>query len=232
VTQSRRTTERTENPDDAVRIFLRPLASPIPLGFVGLGAGTIVLSSLQLGWVATSEAHQVALAALLVAVPLQFTASLIGFLCRDPVAATGMGTLAVTWLVISATTLFSAPGSRSLALGVVLFYLTGAILVSSVLAAGSKVLAGAVFALAAARFVVTGAYEYLGGTGLETAAGWLGVALCVLALYSALAFELEGLRHAPILPTLRRGVGTRVLSDDGLGPVGPVEREAGVRQQL
>lgn len=224
--------ERRVAPEQAMRIFLRPLANPVPLGFIGLAGGTIALTSLQVGWVPVTEAHQVALAVLLIASPLQFLASVIGFLCRDPAAATGMGTLAVSWLVIGVTVLQSPRGSRSLALGVVLFYLAGALLVSAVLAALGKALAGAVFTLAVARFAVTAAYEYFGGTGVEHAAGWLGLALCVLALYAALAFELEALRHATVLPTLRHGAGRRALSDDGLAAVGPAEREAGVRRQL
>jgi succinate-acetate transporter protein len=115
---------------------------------------------------------------------------------------------------------------------VVLFYLAGAVLVSAVLAASGKVLAAAVFTLAAARFAVTGGYEYVGGAELKHAAGRIGLALCVLALYAALAFEVEALRHATILPTLRHGPGKHVLTAKGLGPVGSAEREAGARQQL
>lgn len=225
-------TEQATSPEQAMRIVLRPLANPFPLGFIGLAGGTIALTSVQVEWVPAAESHQIALAVLLIAVPLQVLASLIGFFCRDPVAATGMGTLAVTWLVLGVTTLTSPTGSRSLALGVVLFYLAGALLISAVLAAASKVLASAVLAMAVARFTVTAAYEYFGGTGLRHAAGWLGLALCVLAVYAALAFELEDLRHATVLPTLRRGIGRHALSAPGLGPTGQAEREAGVRQQL
>jgi hypothetical protein len=51
-------------------------------------------------------------------------------------------------------------------------------------------------------------------------------------LFAALAFELEAVRHAPVLPTMRHGAGRRALSGAGLAAVGPAEREAGVRQQL
>jgi succinate-acetate transporter protein len=224
--------ERAADPTEAMRIVLRPLANPIPLGFIGLAGGTIALTSVQVGWVPVVESHQIALAVLLIAVPLEFIASLIGYFSRDPVAATGMGTLAVAWLVISVVTLLSPPGSRSLGLGVVLFYLAGAVLISAVMAMVGKVLAGVVMALAAARFTVTAGYEYFGGATVQHAAGWIGLALCVTALYAALAFEMEALRHSTILPTGRHGTGRRVLSDEGLGPVGKAEREAGVRQQL
>ena len=38
-------------------------------------------------------------------VPLQLLASVVGFLCRDPVAATGMGILSGTWAVTGLATL-------------------------------------------------------------------------------------------------------------------------------
>lgn len=93
-------------------------------------------------------------------------------------------------------------------------------------------LAALVLGVTTARIAVTGVYEYFGGTGSMYTAGWLGVALCVIALYAALAFELEGIRTKTILPTLRYGLGRRAMSSDGLAQVGPVEHEARIRQQL
>src|SRR5438105_4119401 len=77
----------------ATRIVLRPLANPLPLGFLALGAGTFVLAGLQLGWIAPTEGHAVALILLAFVFPLQFLASLLGYLTRDVIAGTGMGLL-------------------------------------------------------------------------------------------------------------------------------------------
>ena len=79
------------------RMTLRPIAGPLALGFFGLAAATFVMSGLQLGWVEPTEGKQVALCILAFTVPLQFTASLFGFLARDGVAATGMGLLSGIW---------------------------------------------------------------------------------------------------------------------------------------
>lgn len=212
------------------RVYLRPLGTPLPLGFVGLAGATIALSGLQLGWVPATQAHQVALAVLLIAVPLQFISSVFGFLARDVVAGTGMGTIAATWLTVGVITLNGPSGSRSAALGLVLFYLAAAILVSALIAAMGKALAALVLAIAAARFAVTGVYEYLGGSVWMQAAGWTGLALCVVALYAVLAFELEGYLHRTVLPTLRHGPARAALSPQE--SVGPVETDAGVRRQL
>lgn len=218
------------DPQRVVRIVVRPMASPLPLGFVGLAGGTIALSAQQLGWVPAQQSHMVAVAALLMAVPLQLVASLVGFPSRDPAAATAMGTLAVSWATVGVLTLLGPPGSRSPVLGVMLLFATGAVLVSAVVAAPTKGLVAVVLLVAAVRFAVTGVYEYVGGRAWELAAGWIGLALCVLAVYAALAMELESMRKRPVLPTLRHGAGRAALAGaDGLGPV---HREAGVREQL
>lgn len=220
-------------PQDAVRIVLRPLASPLPLGLRGLGAGTTVLAGLQLGWVPSSQGHLVAAAVLLVAVPLQAAASAVGFLARDPAAATAMGTLAATWAVIGALLLVApSSGTPIRALGLVLFFLAAAVLLSATVAASTKLLLALVLAAAGVRFALTGVYEWLGGTGWVHTAGWVGVALGALALGAAGAFEIEAARRARTVATGRRGAGRTVLSGDGLETVGPVAREAGVRDQL
>src|SRR5690242_17452 len=81
----------------ATRIMLRPLANPLPLGFLALGAGTLVVAGLQLEWIAPTEGRSVALILLAFVFPLQLLASVLGFLARDVVAGTGMGLLSGTW---------------------------------------------------------------------------------------------------------------------------------------
>lgn len=220
------------DPHEATRVFLRPLANPLPLGFIGLAGGTIVLAGQQLGWVPTVQAHLVAAGVLLVAVPLQLVACLLGFLSRDPAAATGMGTLAATWAAIGVLSLLSPPGSHSPVLGLLLFYLAGAVLIAAGVAALSKGLAALTLALAGARFAVTGVYEYAGGTGWMRTAGWIGLALCVVALLAAAAFAIEDARRTLLPATGRVGAGRQAFLGKGLVTTGPVEREAGVRDEL
>jgi succinate-acetate transporter protein len=81
----------------ATRVVLRPLATPLPLGFLALALATTVFSAVQLGWIPADQGRIAGLTALAATVPLQLLASVFGFLCRDPVAATGMGVLAGTW---------------------------------------------------------------------------------------------------------------------------------------
>src|SRR5205085_5196786 len=56
---------------DAARIVLRPLGNPLPLGFLALAAGTLLLSGLQLGWLQPSDGQDVALILIAFVFPLQ-----------------------------------------------------------------------------------------------------------------------------------------------------------------
>jgi hypothetical protein len=44
--------------DSAARVMLRPVGNPLPLGFLVLAGGTLLVSGLQLGWLASDEAQR------------------------------------------------------------------------------------------------------------------------------------------------------------------------------
>ncbi|MGY1641945.1 hypothetical protein ACI782_12540 [Geodermatophilus sp. SYSU D00703] len=218
--------------EPATRVVLRPVATPLPLGFLALALATVVLSAVQLGWVPPDQGRVAGLTALAATVPLQLTAAVVGFLARDPVAATGMGVLTGTWAVVGLTTLTSPPGATSAGLGVLLVTAGVAMQVPAVSAAASKLVPAAVMCLAGIRFAVTGAYELTASAAWKSAAGWVGLALGALALYAALALELEGSERRTVLPLGRRGPGRAAV--EGNGPLAPssLAGEAGVRPQL
>lgn len=215
-----------------VRMLLRPIASPLPMGFLGLAGASTLLAGLQLGWVPVRQSHQLGIAIVLVAVPLQLIASVMGYLARSAAAATGVGTLAVSWLTIGVLTALNAPGARSPLQGYLLFYLGAAVMVSAVVAGTGTLLPALVLAVTAVRFAVTGIYQYDGGIGWKYAAGWIGIGLAALAVYAALAIELEDTLHRTVLPTLRFGSArTDVSARTGPDP-GDLATEAGVRRRL
>src|SRR5918911_4956223 len=111
------------------RVFLRPIASPLALGFLALGGATLVLSGSQLGWFPLSETRYVALALMAFGAPLQLLSSVFGFLARDAAAATGMGILAAVWLTVGLVKLNSAPAATSVVLGVFLVFAGAALLI-------------------------------------------------------------------------------------------------------
>ncbi len=214
------------------QVFLRPIASPFALGFLGLAGATLTDAGLQLGWFSDLERHQAALIILIVAPIPQLIASIFGFLARDPIAATGMGWLGASWLAYGATLLTTPDGATVGALGVFLLVSAGGLAVSATEAATGKLVPAAVMATTATRFALSGIYELSGANGWQDAAGWVGVALCGLALYAVAALALEDLRDQPVLPTGRRAAGLEALQDGFDAQVSRVANEAGVRRQL
>jgi uncharacterized protein len=206
--------------DANTRIFLRPIANPLPLGFLALAGGTLVVAGLQLGWIKPAEGHDVALILIAFVVPLQLLSSVFGYLGRDVVAGTGMGLLSGIWLSIALVMLGLQPGSTSDALG--LFLLIGAVAMSvpAVTASAAKLVPAAVMGGAALRFATTGLYELTASGTWEDVAGLVGLALCALAVYAALALALEDARGKTVLPLARRDVRRGSMSP------------AGVREQL
>jgi uncharacterized protein len=218
-------------PEALTRITLRPIANPLPLGFLALAGGTLLLSGLQLGWVEPSESHTLGLIVIAFVVPLQFLTAVLGFLARDVVAGTGMAILSGTWLSIGLVTFTGTPGSTSDALGLLLLLAAVAMLVPAAAAAG-KLVAAAVLVTTALRFGVTALYQLTASGSWKTTAGVVGLALCALAVYTALAMALEESNRRTILPLLRRETGAAAITA-GLGrQVRDVEHEAGVRAQL
>jgi succinate-acetate transporter protein len=216
----------------AARIFLRPLANPLPLGFIALSAATLLISGLQLGWFGIDQGDSVALILIGFVFPMQLLVSVLGYLARDVVAGTGMGILAGTWLSVGLITLTSPAGSTSDALGLFLLVAAAGMLIPALAATGGKLVPAAVLSLTAIRFLTTGIAELSGARGWGDAAGVIGLALCALALYAALALTLEDARHDTVLPVGRRQLG-RVAIEDGFGEqLERIEREAGVREQL
>jgi succinate-acetate transporter protein len=222
----------TDSEGGATRIFLRPIASPLALGFLALGGATLVLSGLQLGWFAPQESSHVALALMAFGAPLQLLSSIFGFLARDPAVATGMGILAASWLTIGLVKLNSAPAATSTVLGVFLVFTGAALLIPAVGAAFGKLVPAIVLLTAAARFFLTGLYRLSASPSLQYAAGIVGLILLGVAFYAALALTIEDVRRKTVLPVLRVGAGKTALEggvedqNEGIG------NEAGVREQL
>jgi hypothetical protein len=162
---------------------------------------------------------------------MQLLAAIMGFLSRDPVAATGMGILSGTWGAVCLATLNSSPGAASDGLGVIVLASAACLLVPAA-AARSTAVPALVILLSAARFAVTGVAQIDGGQAWLHAAGWVGIALAVLSGYAALALELEGSESRTVLPLGRTG-GSRKAVDGQLSEqVEALATEPGVRQQL
>jgi hypothetical protein len=211
------------------QIFLRPIGSPLTTGMSGLAIASFVESGLDLGWVVKSQGRMVGL--ILIAVPfvLQLVACVFSYLARDGATAAAVGVLSTTWLALGLVRVVSG-SSGSGALGLLLVMAGATLALSSIAVASAKPLPASVFLLAATRFVLSGVYELSSAGFWQDAAGIIGLVVAASAGYCVLAFELEGQRHQPVLPTFRRGPGRAALDGSSPSPVAGLADEAGVRQ--
>lgn len=217
--------------EHAARIVLRPIGNPLPLGFLALAGGTLLVSGLQLGWLQQEEGQEVALILLAFVFPLQLVASIFGFLARDVVAGTAMGLLAGTWASIALIKLTSQPGATSDPLG------------SSSCSPPSPCSSRPRRPRPASssrppssrpppRFAATGLYEISASSTWKDVAGIVGLVLCAVAVYAALAMALEDAKRQTVLPLGRRSFGAESMGGNLEEQLERIEREAGVREQL
>ena len=177
-------------PESIARVFVRPLGSVLPLGFLIFGAGSLLTAVFSLGWIAPDQGSFVFRLLLIFVVPVQAVAAIFAFLARDTFGGTTMGIFAATWGALATASLSLHPGQTSSALGVLLLADSGVIVVLLVGAILGNPAFAAVLGIACARFVTNGLYELTGTTSLERAAGWIGLVLAGVAAYAGLAFLL------------------------------------------
>lgn len=215
-----------------VRVFLRPIGSPLTVGMSGLAIASLVQSGLDLRWISVDQTHDVALVLIAVPFVLQLIACVFSYLARDGATGAAVGVLSVSWLAEGLVQLTSTPGSRSGGLGLMLLCTGTMLVLSAVALAAAKPLPASVFTAAGLRFLAAGVYELGAASAWQHAGGIIGLVVCGAAGYCVLAFELEGQHHRAVLPTFRRGRGRAAVQDDPRGRVDDVSDEAGVRQTV
>jgi succinate-acetate transporter protein len=213
------------------RIVLRPIANPLPIGLLALLIASVSVSALQLGWIPPGESVAVGRIVVVLALTVQLPGAAFGFLARDPAAGTAMALLGGTWLAVGLTMALSPAGSTSAALGIALLAAAVALLVP-ISVALAKPVTMVVLSVASVRFAVTGVVQLGAPPVWETVAGVVGIVLGVLALYAAMAFELEDVHHRTILPLGRTGPAHAAMESGMDEQLRGIEQEAGVRQQL
>jgi succinate-acetate transporter protein len=225
--------ERVPPASTVARVMLRPLGSPLPLGALTLVPAGLLLAGSQLGWFSTTDLKMLPFLLLGFAVPLQLVASVFAFLGRDALVGTGFGIFTGTWLAFGLASLSSPPGHTSHLLGVFFLGVGGifALLTGGGLA-GGKAAAGAVIIAGSARFVLSGVYELTNSTGVEHAAGIVGLFFVAVAAYVGLATLMEDSARRSILPIGRRGLARAAFAEGLAAQLNELEHEAGVREQL
>lgn len=214
------------------RIVLRPLASPLPLAFFAFGAGSLMLSGLQLGVIPASETRSLAIVQAAFVFPPLALSSVLAFLSRETLGATIMALISFSWLANGLIDLTTPPTSTNATQGLLALALSAILLLVGMGAVFGKPLLGLVIALASGRFAMNGLYELTAASALQTTSGILGCAIAAVALYGGLALGLEDLQGKAVLPIGRRGAARRAFEGDLGEQIGPIESEAGVRKQL
>lgn len=228
------TAARNERPGpvDRTTIVLRPIASPMPLGFLAFAVGTAVTAMSSLGVVPSSDGHQVAVLLLTFTGPLQLLAAVFAFLARDVGAGTAFAVFAGTWVSTGTGQLLAPDGSTSPVTAVFFVALAVVALLLAVSARSGKPALTVLLVLSAARLVVLAVHEATGSSALDRAAGVVGSVIALASLYGALALLLEDAQGRLVLPTGRRGTARDSFEGDLDAQLAGLDSEAGVRNQL
>ncbi|MEU2394043.1 hypothetical protein [Streptomyces sp. NPDC007369] len=211
------------------RISLRPIASPLPLGFHTVAIASVIVGCLQLGVFEEGAARAAALT-ILPAFALQLVVSWLAFGARDVVAATLMGCFSGMWLASSLVLALDPPGGMRV-LGVLnLAFTLFAALMASV--ARPKRALWLVLCAAVPRFAAGAAYGLTGAHWAGAVSGALGLLLAATAVYAAFALMLEDMRGHAVLPLGRSGPALHAVDGDLAVQLRNLERQAGVRRTL
>ncbi|MBL1097728.1 acetate uptake transporter family protein [Streptomyces coffeae] len=211
------------------RINLRPIASPMPVGFFAVAIASVIAGGLQLGFFGDG-AHRAVALTILPAFILQLIVSILAFGARDVLAATLMACFSGTWLANSLV-LGLEPPSGIEVLGLLnLVFAVFALLMATV--AHRKRVMWFVLCVAVPRFAVAALFNFTGVAWLGYVSGALGLLLAGVAMYAAFALMLEDMRGEEVLPVGRRGPAYDAVEGDLAVQLRNLERQAGVRRTL
>jgi succinate-acetate transporter protein len=211
------------------RIVLRPIGSPLPLGYFTVAIDNVLVSTLQWGLLPAADRRAVALI-VLPAFIVQAIVGLLAFGARDSIAATMMLSFATTWLVDTLVFYLDPPGAAD-ALGI--FYIVFAVFLSFMLASAYlKRALAAVIAVAFPRFLIAGIGELTGSHALSQAGAVLGFLLAAVAIYTAFSLLLEDSHGHEVLPIGRLGAARQATHGTLAVELHDIERQPGVRRTL
>ncbi|TGB18815.1 hypothetical protein E4099_01395 [Streptomyces palmae] len=211
------------------RITLRPIASPMPLGFFTVAIASVMTGCMQLG-IFEAEARGAVALCVLPAFVLQLLVSVLAFGARDVIAATLMGVFAGSWLAY-ALVMFSgaAEGLRVLGVFNLAFLCFGALMTT---VTRPKRALWWVLVVSLPRWAATGLSGLTGAEWLTRTSGALGILVALVAMYAAFALMLEDMRSEEVLPIGRSGPAYTAMEGGLTVQLRNLERQAGVRRTL
>lgn len=220
------------SPQALTRIVVRPLASPLPLGFFAFGIGLVLLSAMDTHVIPASESRRVALTLLTFVAPLEIAAAVLAFLSRDTAGGTTLGLFGATWVTLSVSLLLGGAGGHSMTTAVFTFAEALILLMLAVAAISAKPFFTVLLGLATVRSVLFGVVQLGLWPKLEVVAGIVGWVTVAIAFYGGIALLLEDLNKKSVLPLFRKKAAAKAIEGELADQLRDVEREAGVREQL
>jgi len=211
------------------RIVLRPIGSPLPLGFFTVAIDSVLVSALLWGILPAADRQSVALI-VFPAFVVQLVVAIFAFLGRDSIAGTLMLSFATPWLVDALVFYLDPPGSSE-ALGIFLIVFSVFAALILVAALPKRALA-AVLVVAIPRFLLGGIAEVTGLDVMSKVAAVFGFLLAAVALYTAFALLLEEVKGEEVLPLGRSGAAREAVHGNLAFQLRNIERQAGVRRTL
>jgi succinate-acetate transporter protein len=216
---------------DHTRVFLQPIAAPSILGLFGFAGATFMVAAHMAGWYgnANSATYLFPFAATFGGIA-QFLAGMWAYRARDGVATAMHGTWGAFWIAFGVLHLLGATGTIVLPTGVfpelgywflVLAVVTG---FGTIAALGENLGITAVLATLTVGSALAAVFFLVGGTGWETAAGWVLVASAFIAAYVAGAMMIAGAWGRTILPL---GEYRKSANVPGKRPIQTLEYELG-----
>ena len=211
------------------RIVVRPMASPLPIGFFATAIATSMVACLELNIFKAAD-HQAVAYVMLSAFVLQIIVAIAALAARDTLVASLMATFAGAWLVDGLISLTSPLGSQHvLAAYFIIFSL---FLVMMAVAARFKRAIFIVLVLSVPHFFFFGISSLTGTTWQADMAGVFGFAVAIAALYTAFALLLEDAHDTSKLPIGRSGAALTALHGSLADQLEGIENSAGVRRSL
>jgi succinate-acetate transporter protein len=211
------------------RIVLRPIGSPLPLGFFTVAIDNVLVSTLQWGVLPAADGRAVALI-VFPAFIVQAIAGLFALAARDSISGTLMLSFATTWLIDALIFYLHPPGGAA-ALG--MFYVVFGVFISFMLASAlAKRALAAVLVVAAPRFLIAGVGDITGSQAVSQAGAVLGFLLAAVAMYTAFALLMEDSHGREVLPIGRTGAARQAIHGNLDVELRGIERQPGVRRTL
>jgi uncharacterized protein len=224
--------DKSEPAKSLTRIIVRPIGSPLPLGFFAFAVGTTLLACVELKWLPPSEMHAVVFILLGYVAPLELLPCIFAFLARDTGTATTMGIFGSGWVALSLYYLFFGIEAHTATVGVFLVMDSLAIFALCIASFEGKPMLALVLLFSSIRFVLAAALQFGAGPNVAIAAGAFGLLTGALAVYGGLALLLEDVKQKTVLPVFRRKAARQSIEGNLQDQLQRLETEAGVRRQL